>query len=387
MELPDKFAKKTMKYTLLLLLLVAGSGCTKVIRPGHPGSGGESGNAPSPIQVFTGMYEESYLLRNDSLWVIGTNPDGQFGLGNTTNVDSWTLTMTDVQTVSPGFYQTLVLKKDGSVWAAGGNEAGELGDGTTTTSLTWKMVMTGVLSISAGYEMSFFIKSDHSLWGVADNQDWATVNGLGLHKIMDSVQSVAGGTDALLIIKMDNTLWGLGHNTDWEFGNAFTVDTETDTPIALMTNVSAVALSGYYSLVLKTDGTLWASGDDAIGQLGVPDAPLYYTMVLSNVKAIAAGYATSMAIKNDSTLWVSGDNSEGTLGDSLGGPDGPEQAAYGFKQVLTGIASGSVEGRTLLVVRGDNTVWGAGTNSDWNLGVDPVSAPYVVSFRKVVVPD
>lgn len=58
--------------------------------------------------------------------------------------------------------------------------------------------------------------------------------------------------------------------------------------------------------------------------------------------------------------------------------------------MLTGIASGSVEGRTLLAVQGDNTVWGAGNNIDWNLGGDPSSEPYVVSFISKVferIPD
>jgi alpha-tubulin suppressor-like RCC1 family protein len=335
------------------------------------------------------MYEQSYLLRNDSLWVIGTNPDGQFGLGNTNDISKWTLSLTGVQTVSPGFYQTLVLKKDGSVWAAGGNEAGELGDGTATASLTWKKVMTGVLAISARYQMSFFIKADHSLWGVANQQDWATVHGQGLHKFADNVESVATGDDAVLFIKTDHTLWGLGHNTDFEFGNAFTADTETDTPVALMSGVSAAAISGYYSLVLKTDGTLWASGDDEIGQLGEPfDAslPHTYTMVLSDVSAIAAGYATSMAIKNDGTLWVAGDNSQATLGDGLGGPGGSEQESYAFKQVLTDVLAGAVEDRTLLVVKTDYTLWGAGDNTRENMGIDPHTTPYVLSFEKLAVP-
>ncbi len=66
-----------------------------------------------------------------------------------------------------------------------------------------------------------------------------------------------------------------------------------------LSNVIAVAASGYYCMALKNDGTVMASSGTA-----VPSVPVG----LSNVTSIAAGLVHSLALKNDGTVVAWGDN-------------------------------------------------------------------------------
>jgi len=66
---------------------------------------------------------------------------------------------------------------------------------------------------------------------------------------------------------------------------------------------TAIAAGGYHSLALNSDGSIIGWGDDASGQINVPDG--------NNFIAIAAGGYHSLAMKSDGTIIGWGDNLNG----------------------------------------------------------------------------
>lgn len=361
-----------MRRHLLLpaLALIGVCSCKKIH---NPGSGSE-------VNAFTGWTEQSYVLVGEDLYANGSNLYGQLGLGNTTNVTTFTLTMTGVTTVSSNLFYTLVLKKDGSVWAAGLDTAGQFGDGTTDNATSWRQVMTGVKAISSGMGESLFIKTDNSLWGGGSDLPWA---GFTPHKLMDDVLSVSAGTGAAMIVKTDNTLWSVGANIDRQLGDG-TLD-DHPVPVQVMSGVLSASMSTYHALILKTDHTLWAVGDNGAGQLGTGDenTAVNPVQVLTDVVAFSSGPTNAIAIRSDSTVWMTGDNFAGELGDGFGGPTGKEQRIDAFKQVLTGAKSVSMTDQFVMVVKRDNTVWVAGDNAYGQLGFPTASDPEILAFTQM----
>ena len=72
------------------------------------------------------------ILDDGTLWVVGTNSDGELGLGDTTNRTEWTQlgTDTDWAKVYMGGGNFFAIKTDGTLYGAGRNEAGTLGLGS-----------------------------------------------------------------------------------------------------------------------------------------------------------------------------------------------------------------------------------------------------------------
>ena len=84
-------------------------------------------------------------------------------------------------------------------------------------------------------------------------------------------------------------------------------------------NVTALAAGGGHTLALKQDGTVWAWGDNSTNQLGgaVTEAS-YSTPIqvknLTNVTALAAGGDYSLALKQDGTVQAWGGNTYSLCG-------------------------------------------------------------------------
>ena len=89
------------------------------------------------IQMSTGEEHISMLDADGSVWSVGNNDYGQFGVGHSAN-SSIPLKMQDtdgsilygVREVAAGRYHTVIIKEDNTVWSTGLNSNGALGDGT-----------------------------------------------------------------------------------------------------------------------------------------------------------------------------------------------------------------------------------------------------------------
>ncbi len=267
-----------------------------------------SGNAAThPAKITTGVKEvfaaarRVFFLKTDgTLWALGDNSSGEFGVGTQTSSYSYSQPIqvaTDVVSVAPGNYHTLFLKADATLWAAGANRSGQFGNGQTSQSpaLSPIQVASGVRSIAAGSFSSFHIKTNGSLWGsgvpiglpatfaqlLADGVTAVQVNGdtvrfiqdsnlrrwpfSGMHTFVSGVSKAALGGSHLLYVKTNGSLWADGNNEWSQFGNGTL--TSTTTPIQIATGVAEAAAGARHSFYLKTDGSLWAMGYNQYGEL------------------------------------------------------------------------------------------------------------------------
>ncbi len=225
----------------------------------------------------------SIILKEDgTVWVAGSNEVGQLGLGDTTKRTTFTQVLdislnpiTGVKAVAGGGSHSIILKEDGTVWVAGSNEDGQLGLGDTTNKNIFTEVdITGVDAIAAGYLHSIILKEDGTVWVAGSNEDGQL--GLGdttnrnIFTEVDTtgVGAIAGGGSHSIILKEDGTVWVAGSNEDGQLGLGDTTNRNTFIEVDI-TGVGAIAGGGYHSIILKEDMPLWVAGCNESGQLGL----------------------------------------------------------------------------------------------------------------------
>jgi alpha-tubulin suppressor-like RCC1 family protein len=89
----------------------------------------------------TSSLGRAFAIKTDkSLWGTGRNANGQLGLGDTTQRNSFTQITTDVEKISVGHYSSAIIKTDGYIYTTGYNGFGQLGMGDVTQRTTFTQV-------------------------------------------------------------------------------------------------------------------------------------------------------------------------------------------------------------------------------------------------------
>ena len=120
--------------------------------------------------VCCGFYQTFILKNDDTLWCCGRNNYGQLGLGDGYNRTTFTEVTTnadDVKLVDCGKYHTLILKNDGTLCSCGDNYEGQLGLGDSNNRDTFTEITTNadnIKSIHCGAYNTFILKNDSILW-------------------------------------------------------------------------------------------------------------------------------------------------------------------------------------------------------------------------------
>lgn len=325
-------------------------------------------------------------LKTPGLWICGYNFYGQLGDNTIVDRSSPVQTIsggTNWKQVSGGQLHTAAIKTDGTLWLWGTNSNGQLGDNTgVQRSSPVQTISSGTnwKQISCGYAHTSAIKTDGTLWVWGSN----TYGELGDNTISDRlspIQTLSGGnnwkqvcsgTNFTAATKNDGTLWVVGRNDEGQCGDNTTI--RRSSPIQTIsggTNWKHISCSGFHIAAIKTDGTLWVWGRNDNGQIG--DGTIVYrsspVQTLSggnDWKRVSCGLYTVAAIKNDGTLWIWGSNFYGELGDNTSiAKSSPVQTVCGgtnWKQI-------SSSGRFhTAAIKTDGSLWTWGYNNNGQLG-------------------
>ena len=302
-------------------------------------------NKSSPVQTITGGTNWKQLecgashaaaIRADgTLWMWGRNADGQLGDNSITNKSSPVQTTaggTNWKQVACGSNQTAAIKTDGTLWMWGTNGNGELGDGTTTSRSSPVQTVAGGTDwkyVTSGHLVTAAVKTDGTLWLWGYNNYGQLGDNTRTSK-SSPIQTIAGGTNwksaafgySVAAIKTDGTLWTWGQNNYGQLGDNTVVNKSSPVQTtAGGTNWKQVACGTNHTAAIKTDGTLWTWGLNNFGQLGdntrtSKSSPAQTITGGTNWKQVACGHLVTAAVKTDGTLWLWGYNSLGQLGDN-----------------------------------------------------------------------
>jgi alpha-tubulin suppressor-like RCC1 family protein len=269
-----------------------------------------------------GFAHTLFIKTDRSLWGTGDNFYGELGDYNQHHTP-YQIT-TGVRSVTAGESHTLFIKQNGTLWAMGDNYYGQLGDGSGMNQFAPVQIATGVQGAAAGQDHSFFIKNDGTLWAMGDNGYGDLGDGTTTERdtpvmIASNVKKVSAGFEFSFFLKNDGTLWSMGYNSYGQLGDGTLMTHHLPTQVA--SGIQDVSCGQYHTLFLTTAGNLYGVGWNTNGQLAVTDPPGsngYHptpVAIASNVRAIAAGDLHSLFVTADGKLWAVGANGSGQLGD------------------------------------------------------------------------
>jgi alpha-tubulin suppressor-like RCC1 family protein len=218
------------------------------------------------------------------------------------------------------------------------------------------------------------------LWGWGRNLNGVLGTNTSLLMTTSIIQTVAGGdtwqqlgsfkySNTFGAVKNDMKLFMWGNNSYGQIGNESVVNISS--PVAVATDKTWRNVFGNYgtTFALSNDYKIWAWGYNNYGQLAQQD--LIHRSSPVQILSASSWYDLSFAgsfvtaIDFNNKIWGWGNNSMNVLGDStISGFSSPIQIVsndYNWQKVSNG-------SRFYMAIRSDGTLWGAGLNSQGQLG-------------------
>jgi len=223
-----------------------------------------------------------------TLWTWGHNNTGQLGHNNQTSYSSpkqvpGTSWGTTADSISTNDYNLRVIKTDGTLWVWGSNNEGQLGQ-NNKVYYSSPVQINGTWTHLSGSgdtdKYSAAIKSGGTLWTWGDNQ-YGQLGHNNTTQRSSPVQvpgtdwnGIGSGKMGMFGFRTDGTLWSWGYNTRGQLGlNDRTFrSSPTQVPGTTWTTGSQSGSYMLASIFSKTDGTLWTVGQG--GDTGILGAGL-----------------------------------------------------------------------------------------------------------------
>lgn len=262
--------------------------------------------------------ERLYVLRKDnSVWRSPVLPSDEVpAFANQKATEKVT---DNVKDVVEGQYFAAILKFDGTVWAIGENADGQFGIGTSSNKdLPLTQIASGVKQIAVGFNNIYLLKNDNTLWSAGDDSygklGYSTTGDQHTFaKVMDDVRIVRANGNNVMVIKQDRSAWSFGTNANGTQGIGVSPSGSMDPiyPHQIADQVKEVFPMGYTCFFLKENGTLWASGTNNYGQMGMasPTRSLSFIQIAENVTYMSAhNYNRHIIILQNEKYRMSGRN-------------------------------------------------------------------------------
>jgi len=318
-----------------------------------------------------------YINSSGELYGIGRNEYGQLGIGNTTDLTSWTLI--DIDNVVKVFcysQSTYLVKSDGTLWVTGRNNVGQLGLNDTNDRNTFiQSGISNVDDVAISSNSCLVLKSDGSVWATG-------ANGFGHLGLGDTTnrstfeQTVSSGAIGIMIsnynayyINSSGAVYGIGYNYYGQIGDGTTTDRTSWTATNITSGASKIIKGNpfLYCHIIKTDGSLWAVGRGAEGQIGdgsTSQKNSFTQIISSGVSEVSSGFYSTAIIKTDGSVSVTGANTDGQLG--LG--DTTQRNSFTATSITSGAAACSLTNTGSFILKDDDTIVSAGNNTYYQLG-------------------
>ncbi|MEW1707645.1 Ig-like domain-containing protein [Microbacterium sp. NPDC089190] len=261
---------------------------------------------------------------------------------------------------------TLALLRDGTVWAVGSNAEGQLGDGTTIDRATWAPIpgLFDVKQISTQEGTGYALLSDGTIRSWGSNAHGSLGNGTDVSfsttpvAVSDISTATRLGNGIALLADGTIRTWGSGYAG--RLGNGSGVDHNVPVAVTGIDTAVRVAANAKCGFAVLADGSVRAWGANQNRELGDGTTELREEPVsvldISTAVDIACAGSSAYALLSDGTIRAWGINGYGQLGD---GTTEERTAPVAVKGISTAVAiTGTSDGGFALLNDGTITAWG-----------------------------
>lgn len=388
--------------------VAAGRDCGAVLTRGGAvwywtGTGAPQKVIPSGAKAIYAGHGASYMLalmENGSLQAWGANSQGQLGTGSGTASSRPTQVLSmesGVVWADAGTYTSIGVKEDGTVWVWG-RDCNTVAGSSAGNKYTPRQAEVGLQSqITAAVindDNVLALDSDGALWSWGDNTYGEYGNGTSGYQ---SVNKVANKVDApwepgdirsintftredkfavSCVVTNDGAVWMWGGLN----GSGEKVATPQEMDLSNGNPVIQVEAGSKSFHALDENGTLWSCSPEGDGSTGntayaTPTAVLENVAEFSATPAVGAAGSALLAVTEDGALWKR-DNSQADFYQVEGGwaeeyiPPLDPDPDPGLPEPENGVVSLSVGQDHAVALQKDGTLWGWGSNSSGQLGLE-----------------
>ncbi len=330
------------------------------------------------------------IIKDTSVYGTGNNIYLQLGFPAQVQISVPTKinNFTNIKQIIPGLYFSLVLLTNGFLYGAGDGGYGNFGIGNTNTLYSFTLLTTGVSKIACSGSHTLILKGT-TLYGAGENSSgqlglntttYPSVNTFTVIPSGAGATQIACGSTHSVILK-GTSLYVTGRNAGGEIGldDSPGVDTFTEIPDYL--GCTLIAANDWRTMIFK-GGTLYGTGLNDYGQLGLPSSPSGTYLVFTEIPSgagttqISCGGQHTMILKG-TTLYGTGYNEFGQLG--------LDPESYSRLNEFTAIPNKTdvdqvVCGYGHTVILRGSSFYAVGDNFDGQLGLDPIVYPTNYDF-------
>jgi secretion-regulating guanine nucleotide exchange factor len=308
-----------------------------------------------PKSVACGANHSLVISSEDELWVSGSNSHGQIGL-DIEQTSSFVRLKSDLfanlKAVAAGWNHSLVLLRNGQLYALGSNDNGQCGVGNMA-DLRRPELIEGLPKLSAvicslytsyglDFEVLFGSKIKGNIWGWGMNRHGelaiSTKTSLFTPKCIVDTQTViqiACGQYHLIFLTENNKIYGLGSNKYGQLGNSIEKLSKTSRPILIFDENICLPIQVFtgwnFSGYLLENGNVYLWGRCDMGQLAydpesnqdpllksvkngkICDSPCL-NRYLKQIEKIVCGSESCLALDKDKNIFSFGWNEHGNCG-------------------------------------------------------------------------
>lgn len=292
-------------------------------------------NKSATLSVLKDLYKKIHKFGD--VYGLGSNVDGQLGLGHVTAVGTPTKIMGihDVVQVSCGNSHGGYLTKDGDVYMVGKNGVGQLGTGDNQSYRT-PIVLTQfsdggniltnvkIKEISCGNSSTAFVTDEGHIYICGNNSTDVTRLGLGPDLSIisiptripgfNNVKQVSCSLHNAAFVTEDGYLYVFGFNRWGQLGNKHKLGKiDVPTLIAEDYRIKQVSCGVSHTAFITNSNNLFVWGTNSGGQLGLGEPDNYYQddpiklqKFSHSVKWVSCGSFLTSFITNDEKLYICG---------------------------------------------------------------------------------
>ncbi|QMV41388.1 stalk domain-containing protein [Cohnella cholangitidis] len=368
------------------------------------------------VDVAFGNYHSVAVAKDGTVWSWGSNGLGQLGLGKGitgSQVPAKVNGIDHVIDVDAGSFYTAALRDDGTVWVWGSNMDGQLGDGTYSSlgppdSTGGRRIaddrnaykpqvvpqLNNIAGISAMGRGIVAWDKEGSLWRWGESLMGNPYSGMSeeheklkltpsRNEAFANVKSVASEDSVFAALTGDGTVTMTGSNVFGQLGNGERDYSYSSATVQVpgLANVSRVDTNGRTAIAYLRNGQVLQWGQSLLESKGLnPTDSAAYDRIPVNLVPEATkelqGFSdiqgtifrftepSFLALKPDGTVWTHGDNSQGQLGVS----GVKERYSWGRVNGLPAIAAIKGGGGTSAAIGKDGSLWTWGWNANGRLG-------------------